>query len=161
MSNQIWNNSDYSEANNGDILCNNKQSVHFCNIVGKKRQVSHNKNDKVKNASVEFSDNMRRDIASIQQNNVANKQQCVVIHNSTTEIDSLLEMEKYKQIQSMSVSSISGLTPVTDNTTSSSIIQCSENFKQMQQNVRLEEKQNKSRIKSFVKKMCLKISSLY
>jgi len=51
----------------------------------------------------------------------------------------------------MSVSSVSDLTPVTNVQGSNSIIQCSDSWKQMQQSIRLEEKQNKKRIEMFVK----------
>jgi len=46
---------------------------------------------------------------------------------------------------------VSDLTPVTNVQGINSIIQCSDNRKQMQQNIRLEEKQNKKRIEMFVK----------
>ena len=47
----------------------------------------------------------------------------------------------------MSVSSVSDLTPVTNVQESNSIIQCSDNWKQMQQSIRLEENQNKKGLK--------------
>ena len=52
----------------------------------------------------------------------------------------------------MSVLSVSDLTPLTSKLQeSTSVIQCSKNWKHMQQSMRLEVKQNKKRIETFIK----------
>ena len=58
-------------------------------------------------------------------------------------INSIIDLQSNKQKETVSVSSISGLTPVTENTPSSSIMQCSESWKYMQQSIQMEDKQNK------------------
>ena len=56
----------------------------------------------------------------------------------------------------MSVSSVSGLTQITDSFASSALIQCSEKWIQMQHNFKLEEKQNIKTVETYVKQYLFK-----
>ena len=80
-----------------------------------------------------------------------NKKNCVIIQNSKAQIDSMLKTQANKSNQIISTSSASGITPISDITMSSSISQCSLNWNKMQQNLKMEEKQNQKRIMSYVK----------
>ena len=66
------------------------------------------------------------------------------------ELNTMMSITMGKKKQT-SVSSVSGLTPITDNTTSVSIIPCSEKFKLMRKTVQLEDKEQKKRINLYVK----------
>ena len=148
MTDKIWNDSRYAQ----DIQMNpqnksktKKQSIQISNTQSNIKNIIHSNNNQpneVTSASSGFSAGMKREMASIVTANVSEKRQCVIIHDSALKINSLLELETDKSKQTMSVSSVSGLTPITDNTTSPSIFQCSDNWIQMQQNLKLEEKQN-------------------
>jgi len=157
MTDMIWNDSRYGKdvhMNAGNKSLNERQSIQFSNTQSNVKNIvnsNNNQPNEVTSASSGFSTGMKRDIASIVTANVSEKRQCVVIHDSSMKINSLLDLETNNSKQTMSVSSVSGLTPITDNTTSPSIIQCSDNWIQMQQNVKLEEKQNKKGIETYVK----------
>ena len=63
----------------------------------------------------------------------------------------MLKAQPNKFNQKLSASSVSGLMPTSEVMPSSSSIQCSENWMKMQQNLKLDEKQNQKRILSYVK----------
>ena len=99
-----------------------------------------------------FSIGMKRQIESMREFEFNDKQQCLITNNNILRNNSIIEIGKKKNDLNMSVSSVSDLTFLTSKKQeSTSIIQCSDNWKQMQQSMRLEEKQNKKRIETFVK----------
>lgn len=123
--------------------------------ISKKKPKTNNKKTNSKciitNASAGFSDGIKRNMdmsASMQQ---PDKKQCVIVSDGNREINIVLDSEKQKFTKPLSVSSVSGLTPITDNTATISTILCSQNYMQMVRSVNMEEKQNKKRIESFVK----------
>ena len=83
--------------------------------------------------------------------NASDKRQCVSDSDRTINNSSIIDLEVDKSKQNMSISSISGYTPVSDIAKPLSIIQCSDNWVQMHHSIKMEEKQNKKRIETFVK----------
>ena len=102
-------------------------------------------------ASSGFSLGMRRELATNQTGNLSAKRQCVIVDKSSTKSNSELDLQTNELNQTMSVSSVTDQTPIPKSTPSSSIIQCSDNWKQMQKNLKMEEKQNQKRILTFEK----------
>ena len=107
--------------------------------------------NEITSASAGFSLGMKKQLESMEDYEVSDKRQCLITHNNILRNNSILEFEKKHSKTTRSVSSVSDLTPLTKQQGSTSIIQCSENWKQMQQSIRLEEKQHKKRIEMFVK----------
>ena len=153
MSNFIWNQNlvvGRTTMNPEDEPPSKKRSIQLSNIDiidlnSNNRQINSNHHNQVTNASSGFSIGIQREIASIGATNLPNLNKQITID------------EKLAQNNSMSVSSISGLTPLTDNPLSSSIIQCSDNWKLMQQNMVIEEKQNKKELMLMLKIIYLNI----
>ena len=109
------------------------------------------KNVKISNASDGFSEGVKRNFASIVTANASDKRQCVIDSNKTINISSIIDLEIDKSKQNMSISSISGLTPVSEIAKPLPINQCSDNWIQMHHSIKMEKKQNKKRIETFVK----------
>ena len=86
---------------------------------------------------------------------MSGKRKCLIVHNNDVEINSAIDSNPNKANQALSVSSVSGLTPLS-NISSLSMIQCSDNWKQMQQDLKLEEKQNTKRIETYVEEFLFK-----
>ena len=80
----------------------------------------------------------------------------MIIDKDSMQIHSMKNLGTNKAEQTKSVPSIAEQTPITENTASASIIQCSDNWIQMQHSIKLEEKQNKRRIEIFVKQHLFK-----
>ena len=81
----------------------------------------------------------------------SNKQQCTGNVNIVSNNNFVIDMEITKTPKpNLSISSVSGLTPETEPETSLSM-QCSKNWKKIQETLRLEEKENKKRIETYVK----------
>ena len=108
-------------------------------------------NLKISNASDGFSEGVKRNLASIVTSNAPEKRQCVSDSSKTINNNSIIDVEVDKSKQNMSTSSISGLTPVSTIAKTFPINQCSDNWIQMHHNIKMEEKQNKKRIESYVK----------
>ena len=157
MSNNVWDEqkTDYHGGNEGNSnQCRTQNSVRFTHPNPTKKQKlskPDNDNGTVTYASSGFSEGMRQDTLSNTNPNVLVRNPSIVIVDGDLEMSKILSMDADPKNQP-SVSSVSGLTPVTENTTSTSIIQCGENWKKMRKNMILEGKQQKKRIDSFVKK---------
>jgi hypothetical protein len=153
----LWidsNNTDNDRRKPFEAVVTQKKTSQFNNIqiTGKPVIFFSNKDSKdTVCASSGFSEGMKRQIESVETNNMSEKRKCLIVHNKTTRINSLLDSSTEQTEQTMSVSSVSGLTPLTENMTSSSILHCSDNWKHMQQTFKVEEKQNKKQILSYVK----------
>jgi len=133
-----------------------KEKEHNLVIVqidqNKKAKNNNLVNLKISNASDGFSEGVKRNLASIITSNASDKRQCVSDSSKTINNNSIIDVEVDKSKQNMSISSISGITPpVSAIAKPLSINQCSDNWIQMHQNIKMEEKQNKKRIETFVK----------
>src|SRR5687767_14463349 len=85
--------------------------------------VIHNRNysNEVTSASMGFCAGVKREIPSLVRANILEKK-CVIIHNISTKLDSMLEKKTEKSKQKMSLSSVSGGSLITGNTSLTSII---------------------------------------
>jgi len=103
MTDMIWNDSRYGkdvQMNAGNKSLNERQSIQFSNTQSNVKNIvnsNNNQPNEVTSASSGFSAGMKRDIASIVTANVSEKRQCVVIHDSSMKINSLLDLETNNQ----------------------------------------------------------------
>src|SRR5688500_1849311 len=156
MSNQVWNDNnndinDQSTVSDAHIRSINlTQSKIINGAINKNATSKTNVPNEVTSASSGYSEGVKRSLELVATAS-SEKRKCLFLHNSTTKLNSVLNLAAEIPPQSKSVSSISGLTPNSDNLSSPSIIECSENFKKMTKSIELEDKQNQKRIESYVK----------
>lgn len=154
MSNNVWEDriNDYNASKkgiNGQIK--SQQNVRFTHPNPLKKRKTDDVNGVITNATSGFSEGMRRQISNNKLPKSQQKIHSVIGKNGEMELGTVLHLDT-EQKNPPSVSSVSGITPVTDNTASISIIQCGENWKQIHRNMILEEKQQRKRIDMYVKK---------
>jgi len=157
MSNLITNNSSNKwneHLNSSQTNVATKQTVTLDNIQikGKRPGQKYNQSpNEVTSASTGFSSGMKREMEMTSLANAKVMKKRVIIQNTEVQIDSMLVTKRNNSNQIKSVSSASEITPISDITMSTSIAQCSDNWKKIQQDLKMEETQNKKRIMSYVK----------
>lgn len=98
-----------------------------------------------------ISEGIKRDIQLFVPNTESRKHQNTNMNQKCLNVSNVLKLDKISMNPASSVSSVSGLTPLTDSATSALMKQCSDNWLSTKHNIKVEEKQNKKRVETYVK----------